>query len=145
MAENTTATGGKASIPAGPTKYLGTGRRKTSVARVRLMKGNGVFQVNGRDLDDFFVRDEDRQAVLTPLRIAKALGRYDVHCSVNGGGFTGQAGGIVLGIARALLKAEPESEPALRAESLLTRDARMKERKKYGQRGARARFQFSKR
>jgi small subunit ribosomal protein S9 len=146
MAETTTATtGGKAAIPPGPQKFLGTGRRKKSIARVRLTKGNGIFQVNGRDLDDYFVREEDRQAVLNPLRTAKALGRFDVRCTVNGGGFTGQAGGVVLGIARALIKAEPECEQALRAEGLLTRDARMKERKKYGQRGARARFQFSKR
>ena len=143
--EVVTNAGKATTIPPGPQKFLGTGRRKTAVARVRLTKGNGIFQVNGRDLDDFFVRDEDRQAVLTPMRIAKVLGKFDVHCTVNGGGFTGQSGGIVLGIARALLKAEPDCEPLLRAEGLLTRDARMKERKKYGQRGARARFQFSKR
>jgi small subunit ribosomal protein S9 len=127
------------------TEFLGTGRRKESVARVRMSKGTGIFTVNGRELDDYFVRDQERQEVLNPLRAAKALGRFDVKCKVTGGGFTGQAGAIVLGIARALVKAEAESEPVLRAEQLLTRDARMKERKKYGQKGARARFQFSKR
>jgi small subunit ribosomal protein S9 len=148
MANVTTAVGAlgaKAAAPAGPEKFIGTGRRKKSIARVRLMKGTGVIQVNGRDLDNFFVREEDRQAVLGPLRTARALGRYDVICTVDGGGFTGQAGGVVMGIARALIKAEAEAESLLRAEGFLTRDARMKERKKYGQRGARARFQFSKR
>jgi small subunit ribosomal protein S9 len=138
-------TGGKAAIPPGPEQFLGTGRRKTAVARVRLKKGTGIFQINGRDLDDFFVRDEDRQAVLAPMRSAKALGRYDVSCICSGGGFTGQAGAIVMGIARALVKAEPETEAGLRTERFLTRDARMVERKKYGQKGARGRFQFSKR
>jgi small subunit ribosomal protein S9 len=128
-----------------PTEVRGTGRRKESVARVRLVRGTGTIMVNGRELDDFFVRDQDRQEILNPLRTAKALGRFDLICSVEGGGYAGQAGAIVLGIARALVKADPESEPLLRAEGLLSRDARMKERKKYGQKGARARFQFSKR
>jgi small subunit ribosomal protein S9 len=126
-------------------EFLGTGRRKESVARVRMSKGTGIFTVNGRELDDYFVRDQDRQEVLNPLRATKALGRYDVRCTTSGGGFTGQAGAIVLGIARAMIKAEPDTETVLRTEKLMSRDARMKERKKYGQKGARARFQFSKR
>ena len=141
----TTMTSGKAAIPPGPETFRGTGRRKTACARVRLRKGTGLFQINGRDLDDFFVRDEDRQLVLAPMRTAKALGRYDIHCTCAGGGFTGQAGAVVMGIARALVKAEPETEAVLRTERFLTRDARMVERKKYGQKGARGRFQFSKR
>jgi small subunit ribosomal protein S9 len=147
MADPITTLGGaqKAAIPPGPEQFRGTGRRKTACARVRLTKGTGIFQINGRDLDDFFVRDEDRQAVLAPMRAAKALGRYDVKCTCAGGGFTGQAGAVVMGIARALVKAEPETEATLRAEAFLTRDARMVERKKYGQKGARGRFQFSKR
>lgn len=144
---DTTTTAGTAipKIPAGPEQFRGTGRRKTACARVRLKKGTGLFQLNGRDLDDYFVRDEDRQAVLAPMRAGKALGRYDVFATCIGGGFTGQAGAVVMGIARALVKAEPETEAPLRAERFLTRDARMVERKKYGQKGARGRFQFSKR
>jgi small subunit ribosomal protein S9 len=147
MAEVTTLGGAPAgkTIPPGPEQFLGTGRRKQSIARVRLIKGTGIFQVNGRDMDQFFDKEDDRQAVLAPLRTAKALGRFDVLCTTRGGGNCGQSGAIVMGIARALVKAEPESEVLLRAERFLTRDARMKERKKYGQKGARARFQFSKR
>ena len=145
MADVTQAPTGVVEKPRGAAQFLGTGRRKRAVARVRLVKGQGVFQVNGRELDDYFVREQDRQEVLNPLRTAKALGRYDVFCNVSGGGFSGAAGAVVMGIARALVRAEPEAEPVLRAEGFLTRDARMKERKKYGQRGARARFQFSKR
>jgi len=126
-------------------KFWGTGRRKEAIARVRVARGTGIFKVNGRELDEYFVREQERQEILNPLRAAKALGRYDVHCNVIGGGFSGQAGAIVLGIARALVKAEPEVEQALRQEGFTTRDARMKERKKYGQKGARKRFQFSKR
>ncbi len=125
--------------------FWGTGRRKESVARVRVLRGTGIFKVNGRELDEFFVRDQDRQEILNPLRAVKALGRFDVYCNVGGGGISGQAGAIVLGIARALVKAEPETEAILRPEGYLSRDARMKERKKYGQKGARKRFQFSKR
>ncbi|MHC4390860.1 MAG: 30S ribosomal protein S9 [Planctomycetota bacterium] len=123
----------------------GTGRRKAAVARVRLLKGTGLFQINGRELDDYFGRLTDRQAVLAPLRAVRALGKYDIFVRAHGGGMTGQAGALVLGIARALIRAEPEAEAVLRAEGFLTRDAREVERKKYGQRGARRRFQFSKR
>jgi len=129
-----------------PQNFTGaTGRRKTATARVRLQKGSGVFQVNGRELDEYFKLEQDRQAVLDPLRVTNSLGKYDVHCNVLGGGLTGQSGAILLGIARALVKADGGSEHALRAEGFLTRDAREVERKKYGQRGARRRFQFSKR
>lgn len=127
------------------TIYWGTGRRKTSVARVRLMAGSGVFKVNDRDLDNFFHRDDHRLIVNAPLRVTKTLGKYDVAVNVNGGGITGQAGAVSLGIARALMKADTTLEPALRENSMLTRDSRMKERKKYGRRGARRSFQFSKR
>ncbi|MFC1707581.1 30S ribosomal protein S9 [Planctomycetota bacterium] len=125
--------------------FNGTGRRKTSVSRVRLYRGTGVFQINGRELDDFFQREQDRQAVLDPLRAAGELGKYDVHCDVHGGGTSGQSGALVLGIARALVKGHPDVESVLRSGGYLTRDARVVERKKYGQRGARRRFQFSKR
>jgi small subunit ribosomal protein S9 len=127
------------------TVYWGTGRRKTSVARVRLMAGSGVFKVNERDLDNFFNREDHRQTVNAPLQVTKTLGKYDVTVNVNGGGITGQAGAAALGIARALMKADQTLEPALRENSMLTRDSRMKERKKYGRRGARRGFQFSKR
>jgi small subunit ribosomal protein S9 len=143
----TMGSGGASAMAAGRASpwIFGTGRRKESVARVRIQKGTGIFKVNERELDDFFVREQDRQDILNPLRATKTLGRFDIYCNVKGGGFSGQAGAIVLGIARALRKAEPEVETILRAEGFLSRDARMKERKKYGQKGARKRFQFSKR
>lgn len=125
--------------------YLGTGRRKTSIARVRLMPGEGRFQVNGRGIEDFFPRERDRKLVLAPLRSVDVEGKVDVLVSVKGGGITGQAGAVLLGIARALRKIMPETEGLLRTKGFLTRDAREVERKKYGRRGARRSFQFSKR
>ena len=127
------------------TYYWGTGRRKSSVARVRIKHGNGKIQINGTELNNYFSGVRNRNSVQSPLRVTKTIKKFDVFCNVNGGGTTGQAGAILMGLARALFKADPSLEKLLRDESLLTRDARMVERKKYGQKGARARFQFSKR
>lgn len=123
----------------------GTGRRKTSVARVRVKPGSGEFKVNGRAFEEFFQTDAVRVVAKGPLKATNSVERFDVFANVSGGGPVGQAGAVRLGVARALLKADPTLEPALREGNFLTRDARMKERKKYGQRGARRRFQFSKR
>jgi small subunit ribosomal protein S9 len=142
--------------------YAGTGRRKTSVARVRLYEGTGRIQINGRELDDYFTEDKDRNAVRGPLDLTEMRNRLDVIVNVHGGGITGQAGAICQGIARALKlmfggQPEPAAEGAdgeaagggmakkLRDSGFLTRDGRMKERKKYGRKGARKSFQFSKR
>jgi small subunit ribosomal protein S9 len=140
------------------TFYLGTGRRKTAVARVRLAEGTGQIVINGRDLNDFFTEDKDRAAVLGPLEMTEMRNRLDVFVNVRGGGFTGQGGAICQGIARALKTMfGPVTEPTgdgqetggmakkLRDSGFLTRDGRMKERKKYGLKGARKAFQFSKR
>jgi small subunit ribosomal protein S9 len=141
-------------------KYtLGTGRRKTSVARVRLSEGTGKIAINGRELNHFFTEEKDRRAVLGPLQLAEMATKLDVAVSVRGGGFTGQAGAICQGIARAIktlfgLSTGATGETAdgegglgkrLRDSGFLTRDGRMKERKKYGLKGARKAFQFSKR
>ncbi|MDG2149854.1 MAG: 30S ribosomal protein S9 [Planctomycetota bacterium] len=123
----------------------GTGRRKSSVARVRIRPGKGLVTVNGRPLDDYFPVLQQRVHILAPLHATSAVSRYDVFVNVSGGGSTGQAGALRLGISRALVKAEPELSEALREGSYLTRDGRMVERKKYGQRKARRRYQFSKR
>jgi small subunit ribosomal protein S9 len=123
----------------------GTGRRKTSVARVRLSRGTGVMTVNHRPFEKYFLTDDDRQNALAPFTATKAQGRYDVLVLADGGGIGGQAGAVKLGLARALTKIEPALETILRAQGLLTRDPRMKERKKYGLRGARRGVQFSKR
>jgi small subunit ribosomal protein S9 len=123
----------------------GTGRRKCSIARVQLVPGTGKLSVNERALEDYITVPTLRMAAVAPLTVTQSAGKYDLTITVEGGGGTGQAGAISLGIARALLKAAPETKPVLRANGLLTRDARMKERKKYGQPGARKRFQFSKR
>ena len=123
----------------------GTGRRKTAVARVRLLLGTGKLVVNERELDKYFTEEKDRASARSPLIATNQLTTYDVFARVEGGGPTGQADAVKLGIARALLKADPSLDPALRAGSFMTRDPRMKERKKYGQKGARKRFQFSKR
>lgn len=132
--------------PAGKPSYIwGTGRRKTAVARVRIALGSGKIEVNGRTLNDHFTKERDRKAIFGPLEVTNTAGKMDVFVNTNGGGQTGQAGAIVLGIGRALAKYDPSLEGALRNAGYLTRDSRMKERKKYGQRGARRRFQFSKR
>jgi small subunit ribosomal protein S9 len=125
--------------------WLGTGRRKTAVARVRLFRGAGAMTINGRDADEYFVDERARAVIRQPLKVTKLLNKFDVIARVDGGGPTGQAGAVVLGIARALTKADNTAEARLREAGLLTRDGRMKERKKYGKRGARASFQFSKR
>ena len=124
---------------------LGTGRRKSSVARVRVRPGDGKILINKRELDDYFVRDQQRNAVLAPLEHTGTRTDVDVIIRVHGGGFTGQADACKLGIARALKKYNPELEEALRDSHLLTRDSRMVERKKPGLRGARRGTQFSKR
>ena len=124
---------------------LGTGRRKTAVARVRLRAGNGAISINQRTLEQYFNHERDRNSVMAPLQSSESVGKWDVWARVEGGGPTGQAEAVMLGIARALKKANPEAEPALREKHLLTRDDRKKERKKYGLRGARRGTQFSKR
>ncbi len=126
-------------------QYYGTGRRKTSVARVRLLPGNGKITVNGRDLDDYFDYDTLKVIVKQPLELTDTLNKFDVVAKVEGGGFTGQAGAIRHGITRALLKADGELRPVLKKAGLLTRDPRMKERRKYGLKKARKAPQFSKR
>lgn len=125
--------------------WIGTGRRKTSVARVRMFPGSGTITVNDRKADEYFQDDRSRQYIRRPLVAAKSLTKYDITARIAGGGLNGQAGALVLGIARALAQTGREAEGALRDAGLLTRDGRMKERKKYGKRGARASFQFSKR
>jgi small subunit ribosomal protein S9 len=143
--------------------YLGTGRRKTSVARVRLSEGTGKISINGRPLNAYFTEDKDRAAVMGPLQLAEMSNKLDLNVNVKGGGFTGQAGATCQGIARALktmfgLDTSRGTTPSedgtteagnfaqrLRESGYLTRDSRMKERKKYGRKGARKAFQFSKR
>lgn len=142
--------------------YLGTGRRKTAVARVRICDGNGQIKINGRELENYFTETKDRNAVLAPLQVTEMQGKLDVFVNVHGGGFSGQAGAICQGLARALKEMyTPADQPAptadgeppavppmvkkIRDSGLLTRDARMKERKKYGLHGARRGVQFSKR
>jgi small subunit ribosomal protein S9 len=123
----------------------GTGRRKSSVARVRIRKGTGKIIVNRRELDSYFPRDCDKFAVRLPLKTTKTLGKYDIFVNVNGGGLSGQSGATSLGVARALYKSDETLAESLRSAKLLTRDSRMKERKKYGQKGARKKFQWTKR
>jgi len=125
--------------------YWGTGRRKTAVARVRIRSGEGKFEINGRDIEKYFTEERDRQVVISPLSVCQQVGKWDVFVNVCGGGFTGQAGAIALGLARALRAADSALEDTLREHGLLSRDSRRKERKKYGRRGARRGFQFSKR
>ena len=127
-------------------QYYGTGRRKESVARVRLVPGNGTITINGRDIDDYFGLETLKTILRQPLDITGTIGKFDVLVNVKGGGFTGQAGAIRHGIARALLEVDSESFRAtLKAAGYLTRDPRMKERKKYGLKAARRAPQFSKR
>ena len=122
-----------------------TGRRKTSVARVTLSLGSGQFRINDRSLEDYFPRESLRSMIQLPLQLAGIAGRYDVRASLSGGGVAGQAGALRHGISRAVQVLDPGHRPVLKKAGLLTRDSREVERKKYGQRGARARFQFSKR
>ncbi|KMJ56822.1 30S ribosomal protein S9 [Bacillus sp. LL01] len=126
-------------------QYYGTGRRKSSVARVRLVPGNGQIVINDRDIENYIPFEALRNVVKQPLAVTETEGNYDVLVNVDGGGYTGQAGAIRHGIARALLQADPEFRATLKRAGFLTRDARMKERKKYGLKGARKAPQFSKR
>lgn len=126
-------------------QYYGTGRRKSSVARVRLVPGTGKITINKRDIDDFFGLETLKLVVRQPLDATRTLGKFDVLVNVNGGGFTGQAGAIRHGISRALLEVDDEFRAVLKTAGFLTRDPRMKERKKYGLKGARRAPQFSKR
>jgi len=126
-------------------KFCATGRRKEAVARVELKPGKGEFMVNKRLLDSYFGREVTRMLVRQPLIVANVLSKFNVRANVRGGGLSGQAGAISHGIARALLKYDPEIKPVLKKGGFLTRDPRMKERKKYGQKGARAHFQWTKR
>ena len=130
----------------GDKEYIwGLGRRKKSIARVRIRPGSGKILINKRDVDKYFTNLKDQNDVRSPLVATDNLERYDVWANVNGGGSTGQAGAVVLGIARALAKADSDTYVTLKGKGYLTRDSRIKERKKYGQRGARRGFQFSKR
>jgi len=126
-------------------QYYGTGRRKTAAARVFLRPGSGEMEVNGRSLDDYFPNEVLKMVIKQPLQLTETGEKFDVHATVRGGGNSGQAGAIRHGIARALLEFNGELRERLKTAGLLTRDPRKKERKKYGQKGARARFQFSKR
>jgi small subunit ribosomal protein S9 len=126
-------------------EFLGTGRRKTAIARVRLAPGGGKITVNGREFDSYFPLETLRATVTQPLALTGTADKLDVRVNVTGGGPNGQAGATRHGIARALLKFDANLRPALKAEGFLTRDPRERERKKYGQPGARKRFQFSKR
>lgn len=124
---------------------IATGRRKTSVAQIRMRKGSGVFKVNGKDFTDYFPSLSMQNTILRPLEIANSVHGFDLEAKTSGGGITGQAGALRLAISRALVESDEALRGPLREEGMLTRDPRMKERKKSGQPGARKRFQFSKR
>ena len=126
-------------------EFLGTGRRKTAVARVRLAAGSGKIVINGRPFENYFPTDTLRTVAVTPLTVTEGAAKYDIRINVNGGGPNGQAGAVRHGIARALLKVDAALRPTLKTAGLLTRDPRRREREKYGQPGARKRFQYSKR
>lgn len=126
-------------------QYYGTGRRKTSTARVYLRPGTGNIVVNRRDFDSYFPNEALRMIIRQPLRLTETVDRFDILVNVDGGGTAGQAGAVRHGITRALMEFNSDLRPALKKAGLVTRDPRQKERKKYGQKGARARFQFSKR
>src|ERR1043165_746510 len=132
-------------MAASTNEFLGTGRRKTAVARVRLASGSGKFLVNGRPLENYFPTETLRMTVNQPLVATSTTDKFDIRVNVTGGGPNGQAGAVRHGIARALIVSDANLRAALKAEGLLTRDSREKERKKYGQPGARKRFQYSKR
>jgi small subunit ribosomal protein S9 len=127
------------------TRYYATGKRKNSIARVWMMPGSGKITINDKTMDQYFGRDVLKMIIRQPFEVTGTIDKFDVHVSVLGGGNSGQAGAIRHGISKALLAVDAESRGKLRQEGLLTRDPRSKERKKYGQKGARARFQFSKR
>ncbi|MBE21171.1 MAG: 30S ribosomal protein S9 [Acidobacteria bacterium] len=127
------------------TQNYGTGKRKTSVARVFLRPGKGGATVNGRPLEEYFTTVDQRKLVAEPLQVTENVENFDLYITVKGGGLSGQAGAVRHGIAKALVDFDPDLRGVLKEQGLLTRDARKKERKKPGQRGARARFQFSKR
>jgi small subunit ribosomal protein S9 len=126
-------------------EYYGTGKRKSSTARVRLIPGEGQVFVNKRSLSEYFKNETQRTVIRYPLAVTDTIGKFDIRALVDGGGTSGQAGAIRLGIANALLQFNSELRPKLKKAGLLRRDSRIKERKKYGQKGARKRFQFSKR
>jgi len=123
----------------------GTGRRKTSVARIRIRKGTGKIEINGRSLDDYFACDRQRTTAVAPLRHLNVMADYDVFANITGGGITGQAGAMMMGLGRVLSQLIPDQAPELRSQGFLSRDSRMVERKKPGKPGARRSFQFSKR
>ena len=125
--------------------FYSTGRRKQAVARVWMMPGSGKIAINKREIDDYFGRATSKMVLRQPLELTETLGRYDIYVNVSGGGLSGQAEAIRLGVTRALMQINPTFRPALKKAGYVTRDPRIVERKKYGQRGARARFQFSKR
>ena len=125
--------------------FYATGRRKCAVARVWLMPGSGKVEINHSDIDHYFGRATSKMILRQPLELTETIGRYDLFVNVDGGGLSGQANAIQHGITRALMKINPAFRPALKRAGYVTRDPRIKERKKYGQRGARARYQFSKR
>ena len=146
MAEATTTAPEATSAPAVKQTFIwGVGRRKSAVARVRVAPGTGKIEINGRTLNEYLTAERDRKAIFGPLEVTNTAGKMDVKVNTDGGGPSGQTGAIVMGLGRALMKYDNSLEAALRNAGFLTRDSRMKERKKYGQRGARRRFQFSKR
>src|ERR1700722_1148803 len=143
---NTPAAVAEAPAPQANRTYVwGVGRRKSAVARVRIAPGTGKIELNGRTLNEYLTSERDRKSIFGPLEVTNTGGKLDIFARCTGGGPTGQAGAIVMGLGRALLKYDNSLEAALRNAGFMTRDSRMKERKKYGQRGARRRFQFSKR
>ncbi len=126
-------------------RYYATGKRKTSVARVWLTPGEGNVTINKRSIDDYLKRETAKMIIRQPLELTETLGKFDIYVNVRGGGISGQAGAIKHGISKALLEVNPDFRPLLKKSGFLTRDSRVKERKKYGQPGARKRFQYSKR
>jgi small subunit ribosomal protein S9 len=125
--------------------YIAVGRRKEAIARVRLSPGTGVISVNKKPYDKYFSRETDRIIIIQPLQVTNTANKYDIQANIRGGGLTGQAGALRHGISRALVSADQALQDILRKQGFLTRDPRMKERKKYGQKGARKRFQWTKR
>jgi small subunit ribosomal protein S9 len=127
------------------TKYTAVGRRKEAIARVNLLPGKGNFVVNGVEFAKYFPRETDRIQIMQPLTMTNNLNKFDIFANISGGGISGQAGALRLGISRVLILASPEAQTTLKKEGFLRRDPRMKERKKFGQKGARKRFQWTKR